>query len=271
MYSLHTITVKGLHSMKQILIIPSRNELDTSLEIAEKYGLGFEYNDFFTPAVLDDTAKKNEIISCYKSHKLPEYTTSHGDFFDVTIFSSDSEIRRISEMRIIQSIETALEIGAKGVVFHTNHNPFLKQAYYIAGWLDSNVKFFSKQLEQHPELNIYIENMFDDTPDMLFMLAENLYMYDNFGVCLDYAHASISGTPINEWVEKLHPYVRHLHVNDNDLKSDLHLAIGDGKIDWIQFTDYYNRYFSNISMLIETNPIEYQLRSIKKLQELGIL
>lgn len=257
--------------MKQILIIPSIQNIDESLEIAEKYNLGFEYNDFFTPKVLDDAEKKNEIILKYKSHKLPEYTTSHGDFFDVTIFSSDKHIREISEMRIIQSIETALEIGAKAVIFHTNHNPFLKQPWYISGWLCDNVNFFSEQLEKYPHLNIYIENMFDTSPDMLFMLAEQLCIYDNFGVCLDYAHASISPTPINEWIEKLHKYVKHLHINDNDLISDLHLAVGDGKIDWNLFKNYYDAYFSNTSMLIETTPLKYQLRSIEKLIELNIL
>ena len=257
--------------MKQILIIPSLENINQSLDIAEKYGLGFEYNDFFTPTILDDTSKKEAIISEYKSHKLPDYTTTHGDFFDVTIFSSDKLIREISEMRIIQSIETALEINAKAVVFHTNHNPFLKQPLYIGGWLNDNVNFFSEQLEKYPQLNIYIENMFDTSPDMLFMLAEQLCIYDNFGVCLDYAHAAISPTPINEWIEKLHKYVKHLHINDNDLISDLHLALGDGKIDWNLFKQYYTAYFSDISMLIETTPLNYQMRSINKLIELGIL
>ena len=103
------------------------------------------------------------------------------------------------------------------------------------------------------------------------MLAEQLCIYDNFGVCLDYAHASISPTPINEWIEKLHKYVKHLHINDNDLISDLHLAVGDGKIDWNLFKNYYDAYFSNTSMLIETTPLKYQLRSIEKLIELNIL
>lgn len=263
--------MKGLSAMKNILIIPSLTDLETSLSIAEKYGLGFEYNDFFMPDILDDIEKKNSIISRYKSNELPVYTTMHGDFFDVLIFSSDREIRRISEMRIIQSIETALELGARSVIFHTNNNPFLKQASYISGWLESNVNFFSQQLEKYPQLNIYIENMFDDSPDMLNMLGERLCLYDNFGVCLDYAHASISPTPIEEWVEKLHKYVKHLHINDNNLKEDQHLAIGDGKIDWIKFKEYYDRYFRNCSMLIETTPVKYQLRSIEKLIELGIL
>lgn len=257
--------------MKKILIIPHEKELEKSIEIAEKYGFGFEYNDFYTPAVLDNPIEKSRLIDKYKSHKIPDYTTSHGDFFDVTIFSSDDEIRRISEKRIIQSIETALEIGAKGVIFHTNHNPFLKQPYYIQGWLDSNVTFFSEQLKKYPQINIYIENMFDTSPDMLAMLAQKLCGFENFGVCLDYAHAAISPTPLKEWVEKLHPYVKHLHVNDNNLIEDQHLAIGDGKIDWEQFKEYYNSYFNNISMLIETNPFENQLRSINKLSELGIL
>ena len=117
-----------------------------------------------------------------------------------------------------------------------------------------------------------MENMFDRTPDMLCGLAKRLADMPNFGVCFDYAHASVFGRcDIGQWVTELAPYVKHLHINDNDLESDLHLAVGDGKIDWQRFKEYYFKYFSDKTVLIETSYPETQRRSAEYLKKLGVL
>ena len=145
--------------MKQILIIPDKDNIEGSLSIAKKYSLGFEYNDFFYPDVLDDEKRLNEIIKEYKKYDLPHYSTVHGAFFDVIPFSLDSKIKEVSELRIEQSIATAYRIGAKAVVFHTNYNPFLNVSAYIEGWIKVNVKFWSEMLEKYPDIYIYLENI----------------------------------------------------------------------------------------------------------------
>lgn len=257
--------------MSKFLIIPQLKNIDESLKLAEKYGFGFEFNDFFFPDVLDDKERVNKIASEYRSYKLPQLLTCHGDFFDVLIFSEDKLIRNISEMRVRQSIEAALEIGAEAVVFHTNHNPFFTALTYVNNWLNCNINFWSGILAEYPRINIYIENMCDSSPDMLAALSEKLCSFPNFGVCFDYAHASVFGSDIENWVTALAPYVKHMHINDNDLKSDLHLAVGDGKIDWNRFKEHYFKYFSNASVLIETSSLDNQRRSAEFLSEIGVI
>lgn len=257
--------------MSKFLIIPQLKDIDESLSLANEYGFGFEFNDFFFPNVLDNKERVKEIAAEYKSHRLPELLTCHGDFFDVIVFSEDKLIRDISEMRIRQSIDAALEVGAKSVIFHTNHNPFFTAESYVNNWLDCNVRFWSNILSEYPQINIYIENMCDSSPDMLEALAKRLCSFSNFGVCLDYAHASVFGSDIESWVKALAPYVKHMHINDNDLKSDLHLAVGDGMIDWNRFKEHYNKYFTDATVLIETSSIENQRRSAAFLSEMGII
>ena len=253
--------------MSRFLIIPKLDELDKSLAIAQDYGLGFEYNDFFIPDVMDNKALCDELISRYKGHELPDCCTMHGAFFDVLVFSEDRRIREISEQRIRESLELARKIGAKGVVFHTNHTPLLTADFYIKNWQNKNEAFWRKILPEYPDLDIYMENMFDDSPDMLLALAESLSEFSNFGVCLDYAHAVIYGSDINDWVKKLSSYVKHMHINDNDLRNDLHLAVGDGKIDWRHFKEHYDSALSKAkTVLIETASFENQLRSLKVLK-----
>ena len=75
-------------------IIPDQVHLDDSLDLAREYGLGFEFNDFFLPAVLDDEKKCDELVAKYKDIDVKGPLTNHGDFFDVLVFSEDEEIRK---------------------------------------------------------------------------------------------------------------------------------------------------------------------------------
>lgn len=257
--------------MKQLLIIPELNNMDSCLALADDYHLGFEYNDFFMPDILDDSVKLENIIHEYSSVHLPEYTTLHGAFFDVIPFSMDAKIKEVADLRIEQSIQNAKRLGAKAVVFHTNYNPFLNSEGYVKPWIQTNIAYWSDVLERHPDINIYLENMFDRTPDLMGTLAEGLCHHENFGICLDYAHAALSEVKPEIWAEQLGKYVKHVHINDNDLVSDLHLAWGDGKIDRAVFYDCYEKYMSTATVLIETSSMENKIRSIEMLKKEGFM
>lgn len=258
--------------LTKIHIIPEMDELDEYIELANKYGLHFEYNDFYMPWILDNEDRKTEIIDTYlkKAGELPSDNSLHGAFLDVTIFSMDEKIRTISEFRIRQSMDIASRIGAKSVIIHTNYVPTFLDDDYENSWVDKNYKFLTKLLKDYPDINIYMENMFDITPDMLTRLAERLKDYSNFGVCLDYAHLNVFGSKEispEEWVNKLAPYIKHVHINDNDKIKDRHWALGKGSIDYGEFLDYYNKNFPEATVLIEVKGIDKIRESLNYLIE----
>ncbi|MBP1544100.1 MAG: TIM barrel protein [Oscillospiraceae bacterium] len=257
--------------MKQLLIIPDRSRLCDSLALAERYGTGFEFNDLFYPDVLDDERTMEEICSTYAAAELPSFRTLHGAFFDVIPFSPDRRIREISELRIDQSIEAARRIGAGAVVFHTNYNPFLNSDAYVESFIEKNTSFWSEILRNNTDICIYLENMFDTSPDIMAALAEKLCCHTNFGICYDHAHAVISGTPPLIWAKKLGRYVKHIHINDNDLRADLHLAWGSGSIDRKQFYDIYAEHMDGASVLVETTSVEAQRSSLEMLSADGVI
>lgn len=257
--------------MKRLLMIPDVKNLEETLELAEKYSLGFEYNDFYMPAVLDDDQEMQRLVRGYQSAKLPEYCTLHGAFFDVIPFSVDERIKEVAFLRIEQSIKAAEQIGAKAVVFHTNYNPFLNSEAYIKSWIEQNTGFWSSILEKHAGMNIYLENMFDRTPDIMESLSEVLCRYENYGVCLDYAHAALSDVKPEIWAERLGQFVKHVHVNDNDLVSDLHLAWGDGRIYRTGFYKSYEQFMKHATVLIETSSMENTKKSLEVLEAEGFL
>lgn len=253
--------------MGQISIVSFAKNMDAYKKIAKEYQVGFEVNDFYNPDVLENPEEMNRLIAYYQKEGLPANSTMHGAFFDIVVFSYDSRVREISELRMEQSMKVAVRLGVKGVVFHTNYSPMLSGAEYDRRAVDMTAQYMECLLKRYPDTEIYLENMFDSDPGIMRTISEKLCAYGNYGVCFDYAHASISGTPMKEWVEALAPYIKHVHINDNDFTKDMHLAVGDGKIDWKQFMEYRTQYFSDSSVLIETTKPENQRRSLEYLKQ----
>ena len=254
--------------MKGLYLIPDKTNLEESRKLIEEHQAAYEYNDFFIPDILEDKKKQLEMIEQYAKIRTDfSNDTMHGAFLDVTIHSSDKRIRDVSELRVRQSMEIAKEMGLRGVVFHTNRLYGFRDEVYLRNWVNSNKQFFGKVCEEYPDQQIFMENMFDEAPDVLRRLAEEMTDYANFGVCLDYAHAVISDTKAAIWMKELAPYIKHMHINDNDLKNDLHQAIGIGQIDWKEFSEEIEKYNIDASVLVEVSGIEKQKKSLEHMIE----
>ena len=250
-----------------IEIIPGAGELDKYAELAEKYSLGFEYNDFFMPDLLDNKKLLKQRIALYKSLDRPAGTdTLHGAFFDIVPFSWDSGIRRHSLYRMQQSMEIACELGCRGVVFHTGLAPQLvSDEKYRSNWLEVMGQTMRRFLAENTGLEIYCENMFDEkSPFELRDLAASLEDEDRFGVCLDAAHLMLSQEKPERWFQELAPYVRHFHLNDNHLEHDEHLVLGEGSIDWeLIFQLIKDTGLQESSMLLEMNGLDKIQKSLE--------
>ena len=153
--------------MKNFLVVSKANKLEEYKKIAEEYAVSYEINDFFMPVLLDDEKRQEEIIQIYLKSGIPNGSTMHGAFFDIAIFSQDEKIRNISQLRMQQSMQIAEKLGVKGIVFHTNHNPYLSSRSYKEHLIAATAEYVSELLQQYPNIEIYMENMFDTTPDIL--------------------------------------------------------------------------------------------------------
>ncbi|MBQ8527779.1 MAG: sugar phosphate isomerase/epimerase [Lachnospiraceae bacterium] len=257
--------------IEKLLMVPDYDQIEKSFTVAENFGCGFEYNDFYRPDFLENEKELRARIDFYKGNKrCPSYTTLHGAFLDVTVASDDPRILEVSDYRIEQSLQIARQLHAKAVIFHTNFIPNFCTDYYCASWIERNEAYWSKKLEKYNDINIYIENMFDMSYELLAQLSERLCVYPNFGICFDYAHAHAFGdeTCIMKWVHAFAPYVKHIHINDNDLVNDLHLPLGDGKIDWKLFKEVYESYFPQATVLVEVKDPEDAEKSLQFIREL---
>jgi len=250
-------------------IIPDYDHLEESVLLAEKYDAAFEYNDFFNPSVYSDEKELAKRIETYKNIKRDRSNdTLHGVFIDMSAVSSDPVIREYSSMRIEQSIKIAIQLGVKGVVFHTGLIAGLDISTYIESWLEGQETMWRGIFEKYPDINIYMENTFEKSPKYLISLKERLRDKDNFKLCLDYGHAILTETPIKEWVLQMAPYIGHMHVNDNDLKADLHMVPGEGCIDFNEFKELLSEYKVKSSVLLEISGTEKQKRALEYISNL---
>lgn len=257
--------------MSKLYLVPDISDMDRESRLAKEYDCAFEYNDFYAPNVLEHQERQEEIVTYYSRHKDSfAQDTIHGAFLDVTIHSDDPRIRDASMLRVRQSMEIAGRMRAKGVIFHTGRLAGFRVTSYLHSWLDRNAAFFTQIALEYPKQQIYMENMFDEAPDILAKLAERMRGVPNFGICLDYAHAMLSKHPPEEWIRELAPYLRHMHINDNDLENDLHLPVGSGRVDWQEFDRLMRLYRIDVPVLVEVKGYDAQADSLNYMKRCGI-
>lgn len=159
--------------------------------------------------------------------------TIHAPFMDLSPGAVDAGIREVTLERFSHVIDIAVHVRPKTVVFHSGYEKW-KYALKTDLWLEKSLKTW-KPLLQRAEaegLKIAIENIFEDTPDNLRLLMEEIGS-GNFGICFDTGHCNLfSAVPLDTWLEQLNPYLIELHLHDNNKTADDHIAIGDGTFDF---------------------------------------
>lgn len=254
-------------------IIPEIQRIEEYEELAEKHSLGFEYNDFFNPDLLDDEEKIRERIRRYTQLGRPQGTdTMHGAFFDIVPFSWDSGISRHSLYRMQQSAEIAARLHCRAVVFHAGLRPeFAGGERYYRNWLEV-MDNTARKLAAQSGVEIYYENVQENSPVQLAELAAGLREESRFGICLDVSHMLLAaGSAPEEWVQSLAFCIRHFHLNDTRLKKDDHLALGGGSIDWKEIFGLIRRHgLQDKSMLLEVSGLEKVKESLAYLEKAGV-
>lgn len=251
----------------EVSFIPDFKRLEESVALAEQYGVHFEYNDFFIPAVYTNPEELDKRIQTYMTFDRDRSKdTMHGVFLDITIHSNDPVIADYSKKCMIQSLEIAKRLGLRGVVFHTGLIAGFKDYTYVANWLNVNAEFFSTLCNKYSDIQIFMENMFDLDYELLLLLAQKMADVPNFGLCLDYAHAAISNVSAVEWLKNCAPFIKHIHINDNDLANDLHMTLGKGEIDWEEFKNELVKLVDE-GVIKEKPSILLELKSLESFEE----
>lgn len=251
------------------LIVPDFNRLEESVALAAEYGAAFEYDDFYAPAVYEDEREVERRVAAYLALERDRSAdTLHGVFFDIKPNSLDSVMRSRSRALMRQSLAIANRLGVRGVVFHSDIYGGMRLSIPPEVWLNSAEELFRQLCAENPGLSIYLENTIEQEPDQLVALAQRMADVPNFALALDYAHASLSATDGAVWLREMGPYVRHVHLNDNDLYADRHWPVGAGSIDYPRFAALADRHIPGVPMLMEVRTLEDARASLQAMTAL---
>jgi len=243
------------------------NRVDHELRCARKYGLGAEIQTFGFPEYLarDNGALLKRVVRVVETLKGP--IGCHGPFIDTIHYSTDPEIREVARIRYLRAFDIAEAVGAKYVLFHSQFNPVIRVPAYKRIYHDENLRFWPELIEEaeNRRIPIYIENMFDDSPEPLTRLAE-AFDAQHFNICLDVAHAVIHSTlPPADWIDAYRPYLRHVHLNDCHGSMDDHLGLGQGVLDVPSIIALLRRTRLPLTYALETG-----VHTVASLKYLGI-
>ncbi len=256
------------------------NSFDAVLEYTKEHGYNMEISNLASPRILDTNWQ--EVVKDYqrKLHGFKGAISTHGSYGnlgDLLIRSVDEKIREISEQRIFQSLEIARELKAKRTVFHLNFNWIRRAKDYKLEWIEQNASFWSDVLEKYPSSTVALENTYDFTPEMLRTMLDEVNS-PRLKVCLDVGHVNVwSKVPVEEWFAVLGEDICSIHATDNKGDFDSHLALGEGAINWHEFSDLIAKYQIYPDIVFEVGghgqgPLELEaiIQSLKYFREENI-
>ena len=220
--------------MENRLYVSQLLPFDALRRVCAETGAGIELIDFSVADNLDNLDRTLAAVRrALEAFDRPPALTVHGPFLDLNPATWDSCVCRCTARRFGQACDAALALGARKLVLHTSFYP---HANFIQGWPERAAAFFIRFLEEHPDMPIAMENLFDPLPGPLLEVWERVN-HPLFSLCLDIGHAHCySRVPVVEWARALRPALGHVHIHDNRGfdpladNPDSHLALGDGTL-----------------------------------------
>lgn len=209
--------------------------LEESIEFAQRHAFSCLeiWADF--PHAYPDSMDKSERQRIKKMcHITGMDLAVHSPMFDINIASLNPGIREESIRQVKASIDLAADLEAKIVVVHSGISPFpLPAVKEIAKEHNLEALQTCVSLAKKRGVDLALENIglsernLDDSLDEFCLLLDTL----GVGATFDLAHAYLSWG-ISVALERLKEKIIHVHINDAKGRTDSHLPVGLGEIDY---------------------------------------
>lgn len=221
--------------MDRTLITVERfNDLVDYLQVARKYQLGLELQEFAEPGVLDGDWRSTLQRYQQALAGFPGLLAMHGPYIDLVSGSPDKRLVELTRERYTHSIEIGRELQVKYIDFHANYLPLVDHPSYLPGWVERQVAFWTPMAELGERYNIILllENMWEPDPAIITKILDRIDS-PYLEACLDVGHSSLySRLPVSAWIKSLGRHLIYTHLHNNHGDADEHLAFGDGVIDF---------------------------------------
>jgi sugar phosphate isomerase/epimerase len=122
-------------------------------------------------------------------------------------------------------------------------------------------------------VKITIENGLYPLPFLLRTADDFIRFYEDLGetdlgLTLDIGHANVN-SQINEFFEKVPEKIVHAHLHDNHGRTDEHLGLGDGIIDWLKIVRAFKKISFKGTLVVESEKnVEESIQKLKTLVQI---
>lgn len=253
-------------------------ELSARADWLKRDSRDLEIQDPCTPAFLDGDwpAAAREARAVLDGHA--GRVGVHAPYDGMPWASPDAKLVAALRDRLRQTLEFTAALGGSHVVLHS---PFLyfgsAQTRHRGVELTAAIEQTRVNLAPIVEAAaaqrclLVWENIFDLRTDPLDTLVA-AFGSPWVGRSLDTGHAHLmtarGGPPVDSWIAAAGPLLAHVHLQDTDLDSDRHWAIGDGGIAWRAVFAALALLAAPPRLILEVSP-ERQDRSVQWLAERG--
>jgi sugar phosphate isomerase/epimerase len=194
----------------------------------------------------------------------------HAPFADINIASPSKPMLKAMLKRLQKSISYASTLNAYMWVFHPGLKTGISMFYPTMDWLQNlkTTRLLLKIADNYG-VKIAIENVPEPFPFLMKSVEDFTKFYEeineDIGLVFDIGHANLNGQ-IERFVTVFGDKIVHVHAHDNDGKSDQHLGIGFGNIDWKSVANTLRRVSYDKVVIIES--VEHVEESKHKLKQL---
>jgi len=224
--------------------------------------------------VVDDglhtlSKKRVSMLSEAAESKGIEYTV-HAPFADINVASPSKPMLNAVLRRLEKSIGYARDLNAFAWVFHPGLKTGVSMFYPGMDWLQNleTVRRLSR-IARDCGVKIAIENVPEPFPFLMKSVEDFALFYSEVdaevGLALDVGHANLNGQT-EAFLRDFPGRIAHMHVSDNDGKSDQHLGIGYGTVDWKRFAALVKDISYDKAIVVES--VEHAEQSVAALEKL---
>lgn len=221
---------------------------------------------FFSAEILDKIVWEELGTQADTLHSAGLFTTIHAPFLDLNPGAIDVTIREATRKRFVQVFQVAELLRPKVIVFHPGFDE-LRYGDNRLAWLKNSIAFWTEFIPQAKRLGciIAIENIFEKEPSTLHALLEAV---DDpcFRHCFDVGHWNMfTSVSMEEWFDALGPFIAEAHIHDNHGRSDEHLPLGEGIIDFKKLFMLLKRDAPDAVKTLEAHSVERMTRALKNI------
>lgn len=198
-------------------------------------------------------------------------TTIHAPFSGFNPGSPKKRLRKTAHRICQQTFQLATILSPRCIVFHPGI-PYQASSKEQEHWLRNILQFLPDYIDQAQQMGtiITLENIYESSPELFHRLFTELGS-QYFGHCFDIGHWNIfADRDLDTWFDQLGIFVKHLHLHDNLAKSDQHLPLGAGNINFSALFERLKTLAVKPSMTLEAHnlpDLEISLRTFVTLFE----